>query len=107
MSDRLVVVGSGLAAVGLVTALRAGGSTASITAWEAAAHPGEDRPPLSKGYLADPATPVELQPDGWWEGHGVQRRHGVPVVAVERGGDGFVVTDADGRSEAADTVVLA
>ncbi|HEY3260323.1 MAG TPA: FAD-dependent oxidoreductase [Pseudonocardiaceae bacterium] len=55
---RIVVVGASLAGVRTVQALRRLGSTARITLVDARPEVACDRPPLSKAFLADPATPA-------------------------------------------------
>jgi 3-phenylpropionate/trans-cinnamate dioxygenase ferredoxin reductase subunit len=52
-TDRVVIVGAGLAGVGVARGLRQSGHTGPITLLGDEAHPPYDRPPLSKQYLLD------------------------------------------------------
>ena len=103
----VLVVGAGLAAVSLCAALRAGGFTGRLTVvGDEPVHP-YDRPALSKQFLAgdSDAAAIALQPAGWYLGHGIDVRLGVPVAAFDAG-TGRVGL-ADGTTLVADAIVLA
>jgi NADPH-dependent 2,4-dienoyl-CoA reductase/sulfur reductase-like enzyme len=51
MTDRIVIVGGGLAAARIVRAYRDAGGDAPLTILSADRHPPYNRPPLSKGFL--------------------------------------------------------
>ena len=51
MSDRIVIVGGGVAAARVVRAYREAGGDAEVTVLAAEAHLPYNRPPLSKGLL--------------------------------------------------------
>jgi 3-phenylpropionate/trans-cinnamate dioxygenase ferredoxin reductase subunit len=62
VTQRIVVVGGGIATVRLVETLRRLGSDADITVVAAEAHHPYDRPPLSKGFLqGDDEAPPHLR----------------------------------------------
>ena len=51
MTNRIVIVGGGLAAARVATAFRKAGGTGSVTMLSADTDPPYNRPPLSKGFL--------------------------------------------------------
>ena len=78
MSDRIVVVGGGLAAGTAVVELRDRGFDGEITVLAEEQHPPYERPPLSKSVLLgekDASTTV-VKEEGWYADHGVDLRTG-------------------------------
>ncbi|HSK25503.1 MAG TPA: FAD-dependent oxidoreductase [Jiangellales bacterium] len=100
-SQRVAVVGAGLAGLGVVRGLRERGYDGRITLLGAEPHPPYDRPPLSKAVLLDdpPPDPV-LEAD--WAALDVDLRLGEPALGLTVPG----VAAADGEM-LADAVVLA
>lgn len=103
---RVVVVGASLAGARTVQALRREGSDATVALVDAATEVACDRPPLSKKYLADPATvPVPVLTAEQLASLDVtlelgRRAEGLDPVARTVGLD-------DGRSLAYDALVIA
>ncbi|MFI1865285.1 NAD(P)/FAD-dependent oxidoreductase [Streptomyces jumonjinensis] len=106
MTDRVVIVGGGIAGVSTAAALRAGGFDGDLTLVDADEFP-YDRPPLSKEFLAG-AKGVEqlaLQPQQWYDDQRVRLINRAVVTAL-RPGDGAIEL-MDGHLVHADRVVLA
>ncbi|MDC5698701.1 FAD-dependent oxidoreductase [Intrasporangium calvum] len=103
---KVVVVGGGVGGVSTVAALRAGGYGGELVLVDDAERP-TDRPPLSKEYLAGTRSRAEiaLEQPGWYDEHEITLVSGTRVAAL-RPGEGVLET-ADGRTLAADRVVLA
>jgi 3-phenylpropionate/trans-cinnamate dioxygenase ferredoxin reductase component len=85
MSDRVVVVGGGLAAGTFVTELREGGHDGPITVLAEEPRPPYERPPLSKGLLLGDATEddVFVQTASWYDEHDVDLRTGCTATALD------------------------
>ena len=87
MSDRVVVVGGGLAAGTFVTELREGGHDGPITLFTDEAHPPYERPPLSKDLLLGNATEDDplVHEAAWYAEHDVDLRLGNRVESLDLG----------------------
>jgi 3-phenylpropionate/trans-cinnamate dioxygenase ferredoxin reductase subunit len=86
MSERIVVVGGGLAAVTAVTELREHGFTGPITLLAEEPHPPYERPPLSKSVLLGEkqAESAIVKDRGWYADHDVDLRTGARVDRIDR-----------------------
>ncbi len=87
MSDRVVVVGGGLAAGTFVTELREGGHDGPITLFTDEPRPPYERPPLSKDLLLGNATEDDplVHESAWYAEHDVDLRVGNRVGALDLG----------------------
>ncbi len=85
MSDRVVVVGGGLAAGTCVTELREGGHDGPIVAFAEEPHVPYERPPLSKDLLLDKGTEDDalVHEQAWYAEHDVDLRTGTAVTSVD------------------------
>jgi 3-phenylpropionate/trans-cinnamate dioxygenase ferredoxin reductase subunit len=85
MSDRIAIIGGGVAAAHLVRAYRDAGGDAEVTILSAEAHLPYNRPPLSKGLLRGmlEAEAVFAQPDAFYTEHSVDVRLGTAATAVD------------------------
>jgi 3-phenylpropionate/trans-cinnamate dioxygenase ferredoxin reductase subunit len=103
----IVVVGAGHAGSQLVFGLKAGGFTGSIALIGDEIAAPYERPPLTKGYLADDALADELpfRDEAWWAGSDVDRHLGTAVVAVDP--EKHTVTTQDGGTIGYGTLVWA
>jgi 3-phenylpropionate/trans-cinnamate dioxygenase ferredoxin reductase subunit len=103
----VVVVGAGHAGTQLVFALTAGGYTGSIALIGDEVTTPYERPPLTKGYLADDSHSEELafRDESWWAGSSVERHLGTSVIAVDA--EGHTVTTEDGGTIGYGTLVWA
>lgn len=102
---RVLVVGTGAAAVACATSLRRLGFAGAITMVGREAHPPYDRTKLSKQFLAKP-TPAEktlLEPD-FYAAHRIEPVHGT-VARIEP--EARRVTLEDGRALTGDALVIA
>lgn len=102
---RVLIVGTGAAAVACATTLRRLGFAGTIAMVGREDHPPYDRTKLSKQFLAKP-TPAErtwLEPD-FYAAHRIEPVHGT-ATRIEPGARR--VTLADGRSLDADALVIA
>ena len=74
----VVVVGAGHAGTQLVFALTAGGFTGSVALIGDEVATPYERPPLTKGYLADETLSEDLafRSESWWAGSNVERHLG-------------------------------
>lgn len=98
MTQDILIVGAGQAAVQIAEALRSGGCTAPITLLGDEAHAPYHRPPLSKAWLAgemDAAQLVMRAPD-LLARKDITLRTGTRVAAIDR--TARVVTLADGQA---------
>jgi 3-phenylpropionate/trans-cinnamate dioxygenase ferredoxin reductase subunit len=107
MTDRIVIVGGGLAAARVARAYRDAGGESSVTILSADSAPPYNRPPLSKGFLRGEmeADAVFVEPEEAYAELNVDLRLGVTVTAV-RPGD-HTVSLADGNELPYDRLVLA
>ncbi|WP_173922379.1 NAD(P)/FAD-dependent oxidoreductase [Agromyces sp. Marseille-P2726] len=101
----VVVVGAGHAGTQLVFALTAGGFTGSIALIGDEVATPYERPPLTKGYLADETLSEDLafRSESWWAGSNVERHLGTRVVAVDA--EAHTVTTEDGGAIGYGTLV--
>lgn len=100
----VVIVGGGQSAAVATRTLRRKKYTGPITILGAEPHRPYQRPPLSKEYLADADSSIELLPEDWTTTNDVTVRTDVTVDRVE---DGPVVVTTDGERITADAVLLA
>ena len=107
MSDRIVIVGGGVAAARLVRVYREAGGDAALTMLAAERHRPYNRPPLSKAFLRGelPAADVFVEPASAYEDLQVD----VHLEATATGVDtaGRRITIADGSEIPYDRLVLA
>ncbi len=106
MSDSVLIVGASLAGIRCAGSLRRSGFSGAITLVGDEARRPYDRPPLSKQYLSGdwPAEKLQLvQPEHWGELN-VDWVHG---TAASLDVEAKTVTLANGRTHAADAVVIA
>ncbi len=105
-SERIVVIGGGLAAGTFVTELRELGHDGPVTVFADEAHPPYERPPLSKGILLGDAGPSDplVHERSWYDDEHVDLRTGTRVLSVDLTGR-QVVTEAD--STPYDTLLVA
>jgi len=87
MTEHLVIVGGGQAAVQAVHAVRQSGFDGGISLVGEEPHPPYQRPPLSKKYLAGelPRERLFLRPESFYESRGVELRLGTRVEELELG----------------------
>ncbi|MDF3141882.1 FAD-dependent oxidoreductase [Streptomyces sp. T21Q-yed] len=106
MTERVVIVGGGIAGVSTATSLRAGGFDGDVTLVDSGDFP-YDRPPLSKDFLTGTkdVKEIALQPSRWYDDQRVRLINRTTVTAL-RPGDGAVEL-GDGHLLRADRVVLA
>ncbi|MER5178251.1 FAD-dependent oxidoreductase [Streptomyces sp. NPDC002896] len=106
MTERVVIVGGGIAGVSTAGALRAGGFNGDLTLVDAGEFP-YDRPPLSKEFLAGTKDikQIALQSPQWYDDQCIRLVNRTAVGAL-RPRDGKVEL-ADGTLLPADRVVLA
>jgi NADPH-dependent 2,4-dienoyl-CoA reductase/sulfur reductase-like enzyme len=106
VSNRVVIVGGGVAGVSTASALRAGGFDGDLTLVDAGEFP-YDRPPLSKDFLAGTKDigQIALQSPQWYDEQRVRLVNRTTVTAL-RPSEGAVQL-ADGGLLPADGVVLA
>ncbi|MEO6532260.1 MAG: FAD-dependent oxidoreductase [Pseudolysinimonas sp.] len=107
MTDRIVIVGGGLAAATAATELRKRGFAGRIRLLAAEPHSPYIRPPLSKGYLqgSEERSAAFVHPDDWYGEHDVQLSTSARVESIDRAGR--TVTLADGEVVAYDRLLLA
>lgn len=81
----VVVVGAGHAGSQLVFALKGGGYSGSIALIGDEVAAPYERPPLTKGYLADTVHSQDLafRDESWWAGAEVERHLGTSVLSVD------------------------
>lgn len=106
MTERIVVVGGGIATVRLVETLRRFGSAAEIVVVAAEPYAPYDRPPLSKTVLVgDDSDPPFLRSDADYLGWNVDLRLGRSAVGVRP--QAAVVDLDDGTELSYDALVIA
>ncbi|QLQ10729.1 MAG: NAD(P)/FAD-dependent oxidoreductase [Nocardioidaceae bacterium] len=105
-SDRIVVVGGGLAAATFVTRLRELGHDGPVSVFTDEPYPPYERPPLSKDILLDKAGPEDplVHDLAWYREHDVELRTSSRVLSLERS-DRIVITKDDAVPY--DTLLLA
>ncbi|MEF2553749.1 FAD-dependent oxidoreductase [Aurantimonas sp. A2-1-M11] len=104
--ERIVIVGSGQAAIQLAASLRQEGHEGPITL--IGDEPGlpYQRPPLSKGYMKEgDAERLVLKPRSFFERNAIRLLDGVRVVALDR--SARTVATNDGATHGYDRLVLA
>ena len=107
MSDAQVIIGGGLAGAKAAEALRDQGYDAAIVLIAEEQHLPYERPPLSKGYLADSderADAFTFDAD-WYVAHDIDVRIGVRAVRIDR--DAHEVHLDDGTPVAYSKLLLA
>lgn len=107
MTDRIVIVGGGLAAATAATDLRKRGFAGSIRMLAAEPHSPYIRPPLSKGYLqgSEERSAAFVHPDDWYGEHDVQLTTSARVESIDRAAS--AVTLAEGEVVPYDRLLLA
>jgi 3-phenylpropionate/trans-cinnamate dioxygenase ferredoxin reductase component len=107
MTDRIVIVGGGLAAARVGRAYRDAGGEASVTILSADGDPPYNRPPLSKGFLRGEiqADAVFVEPEETYAELNIDLRLGCTVTGVQPGER--TVSLGDGGSLPYDRLVLA
>ena len=97
MTDRIVIVGGGLAAATAVTELRKRGFDGSIRLLAGEPHPPYIRPPLSKGYLtgSEELSAAFVHPDAWYGEHDVQLSTSARVERVDRAASTVILSDGE------------
>src|SRR5690349_21281976 len=107
MSDRIVIVGGGVAAARVSRSYREAGGGSRVTILSAEAHLPYNRPPLSKGLLRGAIEPeaVTVEPAAAYGELGIDVRLGMSVTAVEA--EAGIVSLAGGEEIAYDQLVLA
>jgi len=107
MTDRIVIVGGGLAAARVATAFRKAGGAGSVTILSADTDPPYNRPPLSKGFLRDEieAPDVLVAPESAYAEQDIDLRLATEVTAIDAGAR--TVTLASGEDLPYDRLVLA
>ena len=85
MSERIVVVGGGLAAGTVVTQLREGGYDGPVSVYADEQHPPYERPPLSKDLLLGKGEPDDalVNDAGWYADHDVELHTGTRVTSLD------------------------
>jgi len=106
-SERIVIIGGGLAGAKTAEALRNHGHTGSVTLIAAEHHLPYERPPMSKDYLAGkvPFDSAVVHAQSWYDEQHVVLRQGVSATAIDTGAHS--VTLDDGTSLPYDKLVLA
>ena len=106
MTQRIVVVGAGLAAAKAVEELRASGFSGPLVVFGDEHHLPYERPPLSKGFLLgdDELETVFVHDPDWYDENDVDLRLGTAVTAIDTGR--HVVRTRDGE-QAYDRLLLA
>lgn len=107
MTDRIVIVGGGLAAATAATELRKRGFAGSIRLLAAEPHAPYIRPPLSKGYLqgSEERSAAFVHPDDWYGENDVHLTTSARVASIDR--SERTVALADGEVVPYDRLLLA
>jgi 3-phenylpropionate/trans-cinnamate dioxygenase ferredoxin reductase subunit len=97
MTDRIVIVGGGLAAATAATELRKRGFAGSIRLLAAEPHAPYIRPPLSKGYLqgSEERSATFVHPDDWYGENDVQLSTSARVASIDRSARAVVLVDGE------------
>jgi len=97
MTDRIVIVGGGLAAATAATELRKRGFDGSIRVLAGEPHPPYIRPPLSKGYLtgSEELSAAFVHPDEWYGEHDVQLSTSARAERVDRAASTVILSDGE------------
>lgn len=84
-SERVVIVGGGLAGATVAESLRDRGFDGEIVIVGAEAHLPYERPPLSKGVLLGDTEPdsAQVHDEGWWREHDVQVLTGTEAQSID------------------------
>ena len=106
MSQRIVVVGAGLAAAKAVEELRSAGFSGPLVVFGDEHHLPYERPPLSKGFLLgnDELETVFVHDPDWYDENDVDLRLGTGVTAIDTAR--HVVSTRDGE-QSYDRLLLA
>ncbi len=106
-TNRIVIVGGGLAGAKAAEALRERGFSGELTLIGDEQHLPYERPPLSKGYLAGTTDRAEFEvhDQQWYADQHISLILGVSATAVDT--DARVVTLVDGRELPYDKLMLA
>src|SRR5690625_1806067 len=107
MSDRVVVIGGGLAGAKTAEALREQGFTGTVMLLGAEADLPYERPPLSKEYLAGKSAfdDAVVHPEQWYRDHNVDLRLQTRAMSVDA--NAHQVRLDDGSTVDYDKLVLA
>jgi NADPH-dependent 2,4-dienoyl-CoA reductase/sulfur reductase-like enzyme len=86
MTDRIVIIGGGLAGATAATELRKRGFAGSIRLLAAEPHAPYIRPPLSKGYLqgSEERAAAFVHPDDWYGANDVELTTSARVTSIDR-----------------------
>ncbi|MGN6272034.1 MAG: NAD(P)/FAD-dependent oxidoreductase [Protaetiibacter sp.] len=84
-TDRIVIVGAGLAGAGAAVELRERGFDGEVELIGAEPHAPYIRPPLSKGYLAgsDERGSFDVKPREWYAEHGIRFTAGATATGID------------------------
>ncbi|HET8896548.1 MAG TPA: FAD-dependent oxidoreductase, partial [Protaetiibacter sp.] len=84
-TERIVIVGAGLAGAGAAVELRERGFDGEVELVGTEGHAPYIRPPLSKGYLAgnDERASFDVKPAGWYAEHGIRFTPGATATALD------------------------
>ena len=106
-TERIVIVGAGLAGAGAAVELRERGFDGEVELVGTEGHAPYIRPPLSKGYLAgnDERASFDVKPAGWYAEHGIRFTPGATATALDAAA--CRVTLASGDTLGYDKLLLA
>lgn len=106
-SQRMLIVGAGLAGAKAAEALRTEGHEGPVTIVGEEPHRPYERPPLSKGYLlgTDEREKAFVHPESWYAEHDVELRLGSRATALDAAAHEVVLDD--GARLAYNAVLLA
>jgi len=107
MTERVVIVGAGQAAIQAVATLRAEGFTGALTMVGDEAYAPYQRPPLSKAYLMGTLERARLflKPESFYRDAGCELVLSASVQSIDRAGRSVLL--ADGRKLPYDKLLLA